>query len=1156
MKHYHIGKGSPPNNLKRMLRIMKVFILLTFTCLFSTYAANSYSQEKKLSLHLKEKSIRQVFREIEKNSEFIFVLSDNLGKDIDKKVSVDINSEHIETILSKILDDTDISYRILEKQIVVYKEKKSNTLKRITSPLSKENLSVDEAVKGKVVSDKGEPVIGATIRVKNAETTGTTTDFNGEFSLNGVPPNAILLISYVGFKSIEYPVSGRSELNITIYEDPELLGEVVVVGYSTQRKIHVTGSVAQVSSKDILKVPMPNVSQLLTGKLPGVVFQQGSGQPGLDDAAMLVRGYGTFNNSSPLFLVDGVERSFSHIDPNDIESVSVLKDAAAAAVYGVKGAHGVILVTTKRGKKDSKPLITYNGSMTISKNTQLPEFLTGTEYAYWHNRANELDGNRKWFSDEQIAMMTNGDPSDGLENTNWQKEFLDKLAPATQHNISVNGGTENVRYFASLGMMLQEGIVKDMKFERYNVRTNLDMNPNKHWTISLNLAGRMEKSNTPGSISYGKQALFNPISQALYMYPFLPFEYKGLPTGSSYMTLNPFAAAELSGFQKGTNTMIETSAQVSYSPSFVDGLKLSLFGSYDRKYSDSKNFATPYTLYTYLPESAEYSKTISDGFLKDGSMYQNSDNFDYMVIRPSIEYEKDLGKHHVGGLFLFEWQKGNTNTMFASRWGYPLTDLPELSFGQTFPPISNSGGSDESVRAGYVGRINYSYASKYLLEVAFRQDASYKFPKHSRWGFFPSGSIGWLVSEEGFFKERFKNVNKLKMRLSAGLLGQDNVTPFLYEQYFNLSSQPVIALGNNLSALYGLMSSTSYPSVDLTWEKTRIYNLGVELSMWNGLLSVELDGFYKYTYDILQNIGGVYPSSLGGNYPTIENSGSVDVKGFELQLAHRNQIGAFEYTVSGNLSYSKNRILSMVETESIHPWQSMIGKSVGQRLTYMATGLFQTEEQLKNSPAPPGGGYKRLGDIMYRDMNGDGKLTRQDDMAVGTRPDMPEMMYAFSFDCKFKNFDFSMMWQGAALNDIMLSGMYDHGIPDNTIFTTAFYGNGYNSPRYLLENSWTPENTNARYPRLSLIPSGGNSLDSSWWIEDGAYLRLKNLSIGYTIPQSILSKANIQNLRVYVAGTNLLTFAKFKYLDPESPSVNNGYYPQQRTFSFGLNLTF
>lgn len=794
--------------------------------------------------------------------------------------------------------------------------------------------------------------------------------------------------------------------------------------------------------------------------------------------------------------------------------------------------------------------------MTISKNTQLPEFLTGTEYAYWHNRANELDGNRKWFSDEQIAMMTNGDPSDGLENTNWQKEFLDKLAPATQHNISVNGGTENVRYFASLGMMLQEGIVKDMKFERYNVRTNLDMNPNKHWTISLNLAGRMEKSNTPGSISYGKQALFNPISQALYMYPFLPFEYKGLPTGSSYMTLNPFAAAELSGFQKGTNTMIETSAQVSYSPSFVDGLKLSLFGSYDRKYSDSKNFATPYTLYTYLPESAEYSKTISDGFLKDGSMYQNSDNFDYMVIRPSIEYEKDLGKHHVGGLFLFEWQKGNTNTMFASRWGYPLTDLPELSFGQTFPPISNSGGSDESVRAGYVGRINYSYASKYLLEVAFRQDASYKFPKHSRWGFFPSGSIGWLVSEEGFFKERFKNVNKLKMRLSAGLLGQDNVTPFLYEQYFNLSSQPVIALGNNLSALYGLMSSTSYPSVDLTWEKTRIYNLGVELSMWNGLLSVELDGFYKYTYDILQNIGGVYPSSLGGNYPTIENSGSVDVKGFELQLAHRNQIGAFEYTVSGNLSYSKNRILSMVETESIHPWQSMIGKSVGQRLTYMATGLFQTEEQLKNSPAPPGGGYKRLGDIMYRDMNGDGKLTRQDDMAVGTRPDMPEMMYAFSFDCKFKNFDFSMMWQGAALNDIMLSGMYDHGIPDNTIFTTAFYGNGYNSPRYLLENSWTPENTNARYPRLSLIPSGGNSLDSSWWIEDGAYLRLKNLSIGYTIPQSILSKANIQNLRVYVAGTNLLTFAKFKYLDPESPSVNNGYYPQQRTFSFGLNLTF
>lgn len=1147
MKNYIVSLGRALiRPIFKYLIVMKMIILFLLITLYQA-KAGVIGQ----TLHIKgtKISLIHLFREIKKQTGYTVICNAEIMKQT-PPIDIEINNKPLSEGLSIILLAHGLSYEIVKNSIIISKVDETNL--GATEKLKKQQ---EQPISGQVTGENGQILVGASVLIKGG-TRQTKTDNQGKYALLA-KENDVLLFTFVGFKTKEISVGSSRKIDITLAALHLNIDEVVVsVGYGQQKKTHVTGSVVQVSSKELLKVPMANISQALVGRLPGVVFKQTSGQPGADGSSMLVRGYGTYNNSSPLILVDGIERSFQNIDPNDVESISVLKDAATAAVYGVKGAHGVILVTTKRGKSGIKPTFTYNGSATASQNTQLPKFLTGTEYANWHNKANIMDGNKPWFSEEQIAMMSNGDASDGLENTDWQKEFLGHLAPATQHNISVNGGNENIRYFSSIGGMLQDGIVKDMRFERYNVRTNIDMNPSPDWLLSVSLAGRLENSHNPGSISYGKQVGYNPISQALYMYPFLPFEYKGLPTGSSYMTLNPFAAAELSGFQESKQTLFETSAQLSYSPKYLKGLTLALFGSYDKKYVNAKTFSTPYTVNTFIAETGTYSKVMSDGFLAKGSLFQNSDNFTQALVRPSLRYTKKIGKHDIEGLLLFEWQRGDSNTLYASRWGFPIHDLPELSLGQIFPPTPNAGMSDESVRAGYVGRLNYAYDSRYLAEVAFRRDGSYKFPQHSRWGFFPSLSLGWIVSNEKFWKENIGENHYLKIRGSAGLLGQDNVSPFLYKQLFSLSTSPVIALGNQLTPEFGLVSTSSYPSVDLTWEKTRTYNIGAELGLWNNKLNIEVDGFYKYTYDILQNIGNVYPSSLGGNYPTIENSGSVDVKGLELQLKYRNRIGDLHYNLGGNLSYAKNRILSIVETENIHPWQSMLGKSIGQRSTYIATGLYQTAEQLANSPAPPGGGYKRLGDIMYKDLNGDGKLTRQDDMAVGTRPDMPELMYAFNVDLQYKAFDFSMMWQGSALNDILLSGMYDHGIPDNTIFTTAFYGNGYNSPRYLLEDSWTPEHTNARYPRLSLVPSGGNSLDSSWWIENGAFIRLKNASLGYTLQEATLKRANIKSMRIFISGANLLTFAKFKYLDPESPSVQNGYYPQQRIFTFGTNLTF
>jgi TonB-linked SusC/RagA family outer membrane protein len=1107
----------------------------------------SYTKNASVTNNKRNTALKEVLNEIEKQTDYLFIYNNKVNPN--EKVSVRTKKKAVSEVLNSLLKEKDIDYSIEGNNIILSPRKESGKISETAIALQQREITIT----GIVTDESGEPVIGASIIEKNNPSHGTVTDIDGKFTMTNLPENTILQFTYVGMKPQEVAIEGKTIIYITMEPDIESLEEIVVVGYGKQKRSSLTGSVVQVNGAELIKVPHPNISQSLIGKLPGIIFKQSSGQPGLDDATMLVRGYGTYNNSTPLFLVDGVKRAFSHIDPNDIESVSVLKDASAAAVYGVEGAHGVILITTKRGKS-GRPTLTYNGSVSVSQNTRYPEFLTGTEYAYWHNKANEMDGNAKWFSDEEIAMMSNGDPADGLENTDWVNKFLGQSAPTTQHNISINGGTENARYFTSLGMTNQNGFVKNMSFKTYNIRTNLDITLNKSWTMAMNIAGRMEKSNTPGSLSFEKQATWNPIAQAYNMLPFVPFKYNGLPASSTSMTFNPFGAVELTGFQKGLNAIIETSAEISYSPNIIKGLKISLSGSYDRRYGDYKTFAKPYLTYAYEPQLGKYSKKIITGFLEHGNLNQTSGNSEYMIIRPSMEYIKDFNKHHFEGLFLYELQKGYSNEMNAARWGFILTDLPELSFGQTMPPIPNSGKSNESSQAGFVGRLNYSYASKYLLEMAFREDASYKFPEHSRWGFFPSASVGWLLSEENFFKALNTNIDKLKIRMSAGTLGRDNVGEFLFKQAFALSGQPVVAFGNPLLTQYALSSTTSFPSVNLTWEKTNIYNLGVELSMWNGLLTTEIDGFYKYTYDILQNVGGTYPSSLGGNFPSIENTGSVDVRGFELQLAHRNKIRDFEYSISGNFSYAKNRILSLTETENIEPWQSMIGKSIGQKLAYVATGLIQTEDDLANTPWFTTGDIKRLGDIMYKDLNGDGKIDFSD-MKVATRPEMPDLMYALNVDLKYKNFDFSMMWQGSALNDVLLTGYYDNGIPDATIFTKPFYGLGYNTARYILEDSWTPEHSDARYARLSLV-SGRNNVNSTWWIEDGAYLRLKDATFGYNVPQTLLNKSKIEGLRIYVAGSNLLTFSGLKYLDPEMPSVNNGYYPQQRTYSCGLSLTF
>ena len=1007
-------------------------------------------------------------------------------------------------------------------------------------------------VKGMVMDIADNPLPGVSVVVKGS-TTGTTTDLDGRYSIN-VPKNETLVFTYIGMVKQEVKVSGKRTLNVILQEDVSVLNEVVVVGYGIQKKAHLTGSVATVDSKELLKASTSNITQALVGKLPGLITQQPAGGPGSDNVEILVRGRSTYQGEGfgPLTLVDGVERSMSQIDPNDVESITVLKDASACAVYGMKGAGGVILVTTKRGS-EGKTTINYKGSLTLSHATTLPKFMNGTQYMQWYNLAREMDGLPRYYSDEEISMTCNGDPTDGYENTNWQ-DALYKTTLQHNHNLSVSGGTQKTKYFLSGGFMKQNGFIKGHNLQRGNFRSNIDTNPIEGMKIAFNVGARIEDLNISGTHPYANQSNNNVVASLLAAVPFVPREYMGYPTGPQRNGDNPEYGADHSGFSKRRTVKIETSVNVDYEMPFLKGLKAGMFMSWDWDDTANKKISYPYKVMRYYPHLKTYDYEYTDSMRKGGIMVQSDDKYQQLILRPSISYHGDFGKHSVNALLLYEQTTRKSSNFSANRTDFILFDIPELDFGSKIHPSDGThGGSSESAYAGFVGSFNYGYANKYLAEFTFRYDGSYKFAEDNRWGFFPSVSLGYVLSEEDFFKSLFPSINYFKLRGSFGILGNDNVGDFKHRKLFALRNN-FVAFGSTPQAENTLYNKNLYPMPDLTWEKCRTYNVGFELNAWEGKLGIEFDVFYKYTYDILREIGGAYPASLGGHYPTIENSGAFDNRGFELTLKHMNRIGQVNYNLNANMSFARNRILRITQPDNTTEWKNRLGRSVDILWGFKSNGLYQTEEELAMAPKTA---YKdaQLGDIRYIDINGDGWLNEDDRVEVG-RSTTPEMMFAFSGDMNWKGLDFSFQFQGAALCDKFLSHRWGNDVEDNTPLTRPWYGGWDNAPLFLVEGSWRPDNPNADYPRLSTSPISNNCLASDYWKKNGAYLRLKNVTLGYTLPKKWTKKALIENLRFYVSGSNLLTFTEFKYLDPESPNVINGYYPQQRTFVFGVDVTF
>ena len=1025
-------------------------------------------------------------------------------------------------------------------------------------------------VSGTVLDGSGLPVPGAAVVIKGTRT-GVVTDLDGKYTIE-IPASVkdvSLEFSSIGYVTTVLPLGPGNELSVTLRDDAIHLDEAVVVGYGVQKKASLTGSVSFITQQSLRQAPVDNISNMLGGKLPGLISRQTTGLPGENGASIYIRGISTTGSSTPLVLVDGVERDFSNLDPSEIANITILKDAASAAVYGVKGANGVILVTTRRGD-DTKPVFQYNGSATFSTNADMLDLLDGPEYVYWHNLATDLDGIARDYSETQAGYVANGgDPQGVFGNTDWTKLIFKDFAFGHNHNLNISGGTRTARYFFGGNLLDQQGIIDNVWFKRYNLRSNIDVNLTDRLSVKFDVSGRIELRHQPG-VSAGSSdptasldnggAEYGYKNIVFYTISAKPTTRPTLPDGQYIGYMNPLIARDESGFKDKTTSFVQSAVTLQYVFDRIKGLTARTMLSYDFQNTLQKHLMLP-----CAEQTPQYGTSDENGFvtltasnsphLTSGvnSLTETSSLFSRYTFQAQLSYNRTFGGlHEVGGDVVWEQSGTSFRTFSASRQNFVITEIPDLDFGGEITPNSSTGYHTNTGRQGLLLRGNYAYDQKYLLQASLRMDWSAKFAPSHRLGVFPAVSAGWRISEEPFMAPVRRWMDHLKVRASWGILGNDGISDFLYVQGVGLTKNPDVVIdGVPQQSIY----TTSIPNDSITWETTSTYNAGLEFSLWGGRLSFEGDVFYKVTSDILQSRAGEFPPSIGGNYSAIVNKGVVDVRGFELVLGHANRLGEVNYRLSGNLSYAGNRYVSTNDSDNIPTYQSKVGQPLGAVLGYVSDGLFQTEEELLSSPKTSDA--VRLGDIKYKDLNGDGKITT-DDRTWIAGSQIPEIMFGTNLDVTWRGFGLSLFFQGAARTDIMLCGMYSAlSFSDGTYYTQSFKW-GSNPPKYLVEGSWRPDHTDAQYPRLSTASSSNNAVGSDFWKRDASYLRLKNLNLSYTLPASFVTKFGIDQMKVYVNATNLFTLSKLTALgiDPEAPSVNNGYYPQQRVLSAGVNLSF
>lgn len=1039
-------------------------------------------------------------------------------------------------------------------------------------------ITVSGTVLDKTAND---PLIGVSVVVKGVANAGTITDMDGKFTLKLPYAEAPLVFSYLGYQPQEIVPGAKKELTVLLQEDTKALQEVVVVGYTKQRKETMIGSVATITTKDLTQSPTANINNALAGRLPGLIVNQyAGGEPGVDQSELFIRGKATYGNQSAIVIVDGIERDMSYLAPDEIETFTILKDASATAAYGIRGANGVIVITTKRGKAAEKATVNLKASIGINQPIGFPEYLGSADYATLYNEARLNDAKMtgadisslNLFSQQAIDNFrrAKGDNSDGL-GYDWDYyDFAFKPGLQEDVSLSIRGGTDKVRYYVLANYFSQGGNYKysnageydsQTKFTRYNFRSNIDININRYLSTRLDLGARITDRNAPGTTAgrlmtiCATQPPYLPILVEENAHPqneeYIQQNPRGMLYGDNIYRYNLLGELSRTGYLNEKNTYLNGSFAMNLDMEFLTkGLKAEVMFSYDasegrwinRKLDTYKDGYREYPKYaTFMPIEG------SDAYMAGGhytGAYKTGNKYDIdQTIGNGFSHNASDGRTYIQARLdynrLFSNRHEVTAMLLANRGNRTVNN--ELAYHSQ----------------GITGRFAYYYNQKYLMEFNFGYNGSENFAPGKRYGFFPAGSIGWVVSEEEFMKKA-SWIDFLKVRASYGLVGSDNVSSrFPYLAFYGGGSG--YDFGNNFGTNVGGTSEGNLANANLTWEKARKLNVGIDFTTLNQRLALTIDAFYEYRFDIItdMNSDGImgYPDIVGKD-AALQNLGEVSNRGVDIELSWNDKIGKdFRYYIRPNLTFSRNRLEYKAEVARKNSWRKETGKRLYENFVYVFDHFVADQEEADrlNKIGYQPWGQLIPGDVVYKDLDRNGVIDDEDRTAMGN-PRSPELMFGIPFGFQYKNFDFSVLLQGATKSSILLNGAAVFDFPQ-------FEQDKIGRVKKMHLDRWTPETAaTAKYPALHYGTHDNNKNgNSSLFLYDASYLRLKNVEIGYNVSPKLLRKFHVQQARIYVQGLNLLTFDKLGDvdIDPETKSGDGAsWYPIQKVFNFGIDITF
>lgn len=1082
--------------------------------IISVFGSKSYSQNTRLNLEMKNVPIQEVLNAIEDQSEFYFLYSSKMIN-VNQKVDIDVTKESLDKTLDNLFAGTNIKYLVRDRQILLV-DKSMNA-----SSVMPQQINISGTVTD---ASTGEPLPGVNVVVKGTNV-GAITDASGKFSLSASDENATIVVSSIGYISQEIPLAGKRVLDIKMLSSLTSLEEVVVVGYGTQKKVNLTGAVAAVADKDIEKLSVTQTSQLLTGLVSGVTVGQTTGQPGKDNVNITVRGLGTFSSAgtSPLVLVDGLASSLDNVNINDIASISVLKDAASSAIYGARGANGVILVETKKGK-EGEFKVSYQGSVGLQRPADIVQVVDSWTYAETYNEALTNAGGSPQYSAEEIAKFKSGVDPDYYPN---KKHYYDLITSGsgfqTDHHLSFTGGTNRNTYMLSLGYLNQEGIVAETYYKRYNILLNVDSKLRENLNLNVKLSGQKGKSNEPTAVDKN---------------PTLGVE--GL-VDYSIKVPNVYAGKMSNGYY-GNQTGFTVEGWMD-SESFRSNNSLNGIASIGLDWNITKNLMlTGKSGYEYSTNLYKLFRPllIVDQFITQGpaELTENSSNNSLLTLQAYLNYDLVLKLHSIHFMAGYSQESNNYGWVQAFRDNFPNNKLYEINAGAASNQQCSGSASEWALRSVF-GRFNYNYNSKYLFEANVRYDGSSRFPKNDRYGLFPSASIGWNISKENFFKVAW--IDNLKLRGSYGELGNQNIGNYPYQQMLTLGLNAPFGVSEKLSSG---AAATVVPNANISWESTRVADIGFDLSILKNKLNFSADYYDKLTTGILYNITA---SAVLGLTPSVTNAGTVSNKGIDLNIQHANSFGSFSYSMAANFSYVINEVKSLANVTRDINRGLFVGYPLASIYGYVADGLFVDQTDINNTPKQPYTAHP--GDIKFIDISGpdgvpDGKVTADYDRKIIGNT-FPKYNFGANISARFKGFDFLVQLQGVAGYNQIITGYEGNA-----------FQHGSSPQQWMVDDHWTTANPNphAAYPRFLVLGESDPQLWASTFVMlNASYLRVNNVQLGYSLPKGLVNKLKISDIRFYVAVKNLWTFDHFR--KGWDPGIRSNY-PAIRYSSIGINANF